>query len=53
MSSNGQENEGTGSAVEVEELRCERDLLKEDVQRSQYVIHNLKGDIQVSLYFLL
>ncbi|VDK83645.1 unnamed protein product, partial [Litomosoides sigmodontis] len=32
--------------VELEELRCELDLLKDDLQQSQFAIYNLKGDIQ-------
>ncbi|VDM95435.1 unnamed protein product [Thelazia callipaeda] len=36
----------SGNNIEIEELRCERDLLKEDLQQSQFVIYNLKGDIQ-------
>ncbi|EJD74716.1 hypothetical protein LOAG_18006 [Loa loa] len=45
------ENSSIGSesvinSVELEELRCELDLLKDDLQQSQFVIYNLKGDIQ-------
>ncbi|KAK6106847.1 Golgin subfamily A member 5 protein [Brugia pahangi] len=45
------ENSSTGSdgvvnSVELEELRCELGLLKDDLQQSQFVIYNLKGDIQ-------
>ncbi|KAL3998328.1 Golgin subfamily A member 5 protein [Acanthocheilonema viteae] len=32
--------------IELKELRCEVDLLKDDLQQSQFVIYNLKGDIQ-------
>lgn len=37
---------GGANSVELEELRCERELLKEDLQQSQLVIYNLKADIQ-------
>ncbi|EJW88490.1 hypothetical protein WUBG_00605 [Wuchereria bancrofti] len=45
------ENSSTGSdgvvnSIELEELRCELGLLKDDLQQSQFVIYNLKGDIQ-------
>ncbi|VDO46923.1 unnamed protein product, partial [Onchocerca flexuosa] len=43
-SSNG--SDGAANSVELEELRCEFDLLKDDLQQSQFVIYNLKGDIQ-------
>ncbi|VDK46969.1 unnamed protein product [Anisakis simplex] len=33
-------------SVELEELRCERELLKEELQQSQLVVYNLKADIQ-------
>uniref|UniRef100_A0A915PZN8 Rho-GAP domain-containing protein n=1 Tax=Setaria digitata TaxID=48799 RepID=A0A915PZN8_9BILA len=43
-SSNG--TNGVKNSVEVEELRCELGLLKDDLQQSQFVIYNLKADIQ-------
>uniref|UniRef100_A0A914RJ52 Uncharacterized protein n=1 Tax=Parascaris equorum TaxID=6256 RepID=A0A914RJ52_PAREQ len=45
----GAENSGIDksiSGVELEELRCERELLKEELQQSQLAIYNLKADIQ-------
>ncbi|VDD86650.1 unnamed protein product [Enterobius vermicularis] len=36
----------SSSMVELQELRCENGLLKEDAQQSQLVIYNLKADIQ-------
>uniref|UniRef100_A0A0N5AZF4 Golgin-84 n=1 Tax=Syphacia muris TaxID=451379 RepID=A0A0N5AZF4_9BILA len=38
--------ENSSDIVELEELRCENGLLKEDVQQSQLLIYNLKADIQ-------
>ncbi|KAM3721430.1 Golgin subfamily A member [Dirofilaria immitis] len=37
---------GVTNSIELEELRCELDLLKDDLQQSQFLIYNLKGDIQ-------
>ncbi|CAG9537764.1 unnamed protein product [Cercopithifilaria johnstoni] len=39
-------SDGIVNSVELEELRCEFDLLKDDLQQSQFVIYNLKADIQ-------
>ncbi|MCP9260949.1 hypothetical protein DINM_004349 [Dirofilaria immitis] len=39
---------GVTNSIELEELRCELDLLKDDLQQSQFLIYNLKGDIQAS-----
>lgn len=47
-------SDGVVNSVEMEELRCELGLLKDDLQQAQFVIYNLKGDIQVvtSLIFI-
>lgn len=47
-------SDGVVNSVEMKELRCELGLLKDDLQQAQFVIYNLKGDIQVvtSLIFI-
>uniref|UniRef100_A0A8R1TXG2 Golgin-84 n=1 Tax=Onchocerca volvulus TaxID=6282 RepID=A0A8R1TXG2_ONCVO len=46
LKENSSGSDGVANSVELEELRCEFDLLKDDLQQSQFVIYNLKGDIQ-------
>ncbi len=43
------EAEGAGLAVELEELRAERDMMKDDLQQGQFQVYNLKTEVQVKL----
>jgi hypothetical protein len=36
-----------GMAVELEEIRAERDMMKDDLQQTQLMVYNLKAEIQV------
>lgn len=49
----GSEREPTAAHIELEELRQERDMLKEDLQQVHLQVYNLKAEITVSFILYL
>jgi len=43
-------DENTNLLVQLEEIRTERDLLKEDLQQAHLQVYNLRGESQVGFH---